>query len=67
MSMTAQEITFNAQTAVMEQIAEDGTFCKNCDWNEVTKDPYSTGDSPSLRECTAYNPDDCEGVWDYYG
>ena len=67
MSMTPQEITFNAQTAVMEQVADDGEFCKGCDWNEVTTDPYGTGDSPPLRECTAYNPDDCVGVWDYYG
>lgn len=64
---TPQEVTFNAQTAVMEQIADDGEFCKGCEWNEVTKDPYGTGDSPSIRECTAHNPDDCVGVWDYYG
>ena len=40
MSMTAQEVTFNAQTAVMEQVADAGEFCKGCDWNEVTTDPY---------------------------
>ena len=67
MSMTPQEIVFNAQTAVKEQVFEDGGFCKDCEWCETTKDGYGTGDSPTLRECTTDTPDDCIGVWDYYG
>jgi len=73
MSVTEQEV-IDVQTKVrqrgfeiMDDVFEKGTFCKDCEWCEATQDPYGTGDSPTQYECTAHNPDDCVGVWAYYG
>ncbi len=29
---------------------------------ELTKDAYGTGDSPTMRECTANDPTECPGL-----
>jgi len=42
----------------------EGTNCEFCEYNEVTKDAYGTGDSPTMRECTTSEPSDCYFVLD---
>ena len=49
-------------SAMKEAVEYAGKYCKNCAHCEVTKDPYSTGDSPCIRECTAPDPSDCPGL-----
>ncbi len=44
-----------------EEIDEAGVYCKGCEYCEVTKDAYGTGDSPTLRECMG-DADVCPGV-----
>jgi hypothetical protein len=44
-----------------EEVFEDGTHCEGCEFKEVTEDPYSTGDSPAIRECNSYS-EKCPGV-----
>ncbi|MEO1945491.1 MAG: hypothetical protein ABGY11_14410 [Candidatus Thioglobus sp.] len=44
-----------------EDIGDKGEYCKGCIHNEVTRDAYGTGDSPTMRECTGY-ADVCPGV-----
>lgn len=45
-----------------DKVFTDGEACDGCEYSEVTKDAYSTGDSPTLRECTAKGPIDCPGL-----
>jgi len=45
-----------------EEIFEKGQYCEDCNNNEVTKDPYGTGDSPTMRECNGYDVEECPGV-----
>lgn len=41
-----------------------GTPCEFCGFNEVTRDAYGTGDSPTMRECLTSEPSDCYFVMD---
>jgi len=45
----------------MEAVFMEGEYCQTCEHCEKTKDPYGTGDSPTVRECLA-SPDQCPGV-----
>ena len=45
-----------------EIVDEEGEYCKNCEHCERTKDAYGTGDSPTMRECTADDPTECPGL-----
>ena len=49
---------------LLETAQCEGTPCEFCEFNEVTKDAYGTGDSPTLRECTTVEPTDCYFVID---
>lgn len=50
--------------ALWEKVDEEGEDCENCPYCERTPDAYGTGDSPTLRECTAQSPVACPGVSD---
>ena len=44
------------------KVEEEGEYCQECYHVQRTTDPYGTGDSPTVRECTADNPMECPGV-----
>ena len=63
----SKEKWLNDRVLLMEKIVNEGEYCQGCIHNEVTKDAYGTGDSPTMRECTADSPDECVGVMeDWY-
>ena len=45
-----------------DKVNDDGKHCKACEHCELTKDAYGTGDSPTMRECTANDPTECPGL-----
>ncbi len=45
-----------------DKVDEEGEYCKGCIHCERTKDAYGTGDSPTMRECTASDPSECPGL-----
>ena len=45
-----------------EDILDEGTHCKGCEYCEITKDAFGTGDSPTIRECIAWDAEQCPGV-----
>jgi hypothetical protein len=51
---------------IWEEVEEEGIFCQGCEHCERTKDAYGTGDSPTMRECMAKDPQDCYGVMEEY-
>jgi len=58
----SKEQWLEERQGLMENIADDGVYCKGCGYNIITKDPFGTGDSPTVRECDCSNPDECPGV-----
>ena len=58
----SKEKWINDRILLMEDINDEGVYCKSCEHNEVTKDAYGTGDSPTMRECMIDDPDQCPGV-----
>ena len=50
---------------VWQQSQYDSDTCSDCIYGHVTRDPYSTGDSPSMVECLARAPEECPDVVDY--
>lgn len=51
-------------TDLFETAQCEGTACEYCEHNEVTRDAYGTGDSPTMRECTTVEPSNCYFVVD---
>ena len=47
---------------MLERVFDEGKWCVGCVYNEITKDPFSTGDSPDIRECLGEDPELCLGV-----
>jgi len=61
MASTPQEAYGDYLDRLKDQVFDDFTYCKDCDYCEATKDGYGTGDSPTLYECIG-EPADCVGV-----
>jgi|15BtaG_2_1085339.scaffolds.fasta_scaffold43803_4 hypothetical protein len=61
MSSTARESYYIYLHELQDQVFEDFSSCKECEYCEETRDPYGTGDSPTMYECTAI-PNECEQV-----
>ena len=58
----SKEKWINDRILLMEDIDEKGEYCQECNHVQTTKGAYGTGDSPTMRECTSSNPDECPGV-----
>ena len=54
---------FDEITTGLHELAQENLeMCKTCEHCEATKDAYSTGDSPTLYECTTVEPTLCPYV-----
>jgi len=55
----AKEVVYES---IFEWVQDSSKYCEGCPYNECTKDAYSTGDSPTLCECTTSEHNECIGV-----
>ena len=53
---------------IWEKAKESSNTCSGCLYGSVTRDPYSTGDSPMVVECTALRASQCPdvGEWEQF-